>query len=114
LVVTMARQRPAADSGITRICAEGYKSLRARQAVDIRPLTVIAGVNSSGKSSAIQPLLLLKQTLDSSYDPGPLLLSGPRVVWVKPTEPSETPLPWLEAGARHEAQRQLAAFVSWE
>jgi hypothetical protein len=42
-------------------------------------LTVIAGVNSSGKSSAIQPLLLLKQTLDTPYDPGPLQLSGPNV-----------------------------------
>ena len=25
----------------------------------------------------MQPLLLLKQTLESSYDPGPLLLAGP-------------------------------------
>src|ERR1019366_5928412 len=43
------------------------------------PLTVLAGANSSGKSSIIQPLLLLKQTLEASYDPGPLLLTGPNV-----------------------------------
>ena len=27
----------------------------------------------------MQPLLLLKQTLEASYDPGPLLLNGPKV-----------------------------------
>lgn len=27
----------------------------------------------------MQPLLLLKQTLDATYDPGPLLLDGPHV-----------------------------------
>ena len=27
----------------------------------------------------IQPLLLMKQTLDAQYDPGPLLLGGPNV-----------------------------------
>jgi hypothetical protein len=58
---------------------EGFKSLRTRHEIPIRPLTVLAGVNSSGKSSAMQPLLLLKQTLDTAYDPGPLQLSGPNV-----------------------------------
>jgi hypothetical protein len=67
------------DSGISRIIVEGYKSLRARHEIAIRPLTVLAGVNSAGKSSAMQPLLLLKQTLETSYDPGPLQLSGPNV-----------------------------------
>ena len=65
------------DSGISRIIVEGYKSLRTRHEIAIRPLTVLAGVNSAGKSSAMQPLLLLKQTLETSYDPGPLQLSGP-------------------------------------
>src|SRR5262249_9797636 len=46
---------------------------------EIRPLTLLAGANSSGKSSLLQPLLLLKQTLEATYDPGPLLLSGPNV-----------------------------------
>ena len=52
------RNRPGL--GIERIVVEGYKSLRTRQEIEIRPLTVLAGVNSSGKSSAMQPLLLLK------------------------------------------------------
>src|SRR5205807_1468399 len=35
--------------------------------------------NSSGKSSMLQPLLLLKQTLDVEYQPDVLLLEGPNV-----------------------------------
>jgi hypothetical protein len=67
------------SEGITGISVQGYKCLHERQDLGIRPLTVLAGVNSSGKSSAMQPLLLLKQTLDATYDPGPLLLDGPHV-----------------------------------
>jgi predicted ATPase len=63
--------------GITGISIAGFKSIAGRQRVDVRPLTVLAGVNSSGKSSMLQPLLLLKQTLLNEYDPGPLLLDGP-------------------------------------
>jgi len=70
---------PTRRQGISRLIVEGYKSLRARHTVDIRPLTILAGVNSSGKSSVMQPLLLLKQTIESTYDPGPLLLNGPNV-----------------------------------
>lgn len=59
-----ASEATEARPGITRIIVEGYKSLRSRHDIAIRPLTVLAGVNSSGKSSAMQPLLLLKQTLE--------------------------------------------------
>ena len=65
--------------GITRIAVEGFKSIANRQEIEIAPLTILAGANSSGKSSIIQPLLLLKQTLDATYDPGPLLIDGPNV-----------------------------------
>jgi predicted ATPase len=64
--------------GITRIAVTGFKSLATKTDVEIRPLTVLAGANSSGKSSLMQPLLLMKQTLESSVVPaGPFLLSGP-------------------------------------
>ena len=69
----------SAIRAISRIAVSGFKSIRTRQAIDIRPLTILAGANGSGKSSMIQPLLLLKQTLEASYDPGPLLLYGPNV-----------------------------------
>lgn len=65
--------------GICSISVEGFKSLYQRTDVEIRPLTLLAGANSSGKSSLLQPLLLLKQTLEAPYDPGALLLNGPHV-----------------------------------
>jgi len=65
--------------GITRIAVEGFKSIANRQQIEIAPLTILAGANSSGKSSIMQPLLMLKQTLEAQYDPGPLLIYGPNV-----------------------------------
>ena len=65
--------------GITKIAVSGFKSLAKECTIDIRPLTILAGANSSGKSSIMQPLLMLKQTLEAPYDPGPLLLEGPNV-----------------------------------
>jgi len=62
--------------GITRIAVEGFKSISKRLSIDIAPLTILAGANSSGKSSIMQPLLMLKQTLEDPSDPGPLLISG--------------------------------------
>jgi predicted ATPase len=64
---------------LTKIAITGYKSISTRQEIEIRPLTVLAGTNSSGKSSIMQPVLLLKQTIEETYDPGALLLHGPNV-----------------------------------
>lgn len=64
---------------ITKIGVGGFKSISRPQAIEVRPLTILAGTNSSGKSSIMQPLLLMKQTLEATYDPGPLLLNGPNV-----------------------------------
>ena len=66
-------------SGITKIAVKGFKSIAEEREIDIRPLTILAGANSSGKSSIMQPLLMLKQTLEAPYDPGPLLIDGPNV-----------------------------------
>src|SRR6266850_8537757 len=65
--------------GIIEIRVSGFKSMAEKQSIEIRPLTLLAGANSSGKSSMMQPLLLLKQTLEAPYDPGALLLNGPHV-----------------------------------
>jgi len=53
------------------------------QNLSAEQLQALAGANSSGKSSMLQPLLLLKQTMEASYDPGPLLLDGPHVRFSK-------------------------------
>ncbi len=65
--------------GITKIAVKGFKSIAEEREIDIRPLTILAGANSSGKSSIMQPLLMLKQTLEAPYDPGPLKIDGPNV-----------------------------------
>jgi hypothetical protein len=77
--MTNARGPAPGMLAISEIMVAGFKSLSDEQSIEIRPLTILAGANSSGKSSIMQPLLLLKQTLEASYDAGPLLLSGPNV-----------------------------------
>ena len=72
--------------GITKIAVRGFKSIEEERTIDIRPLTIIAGANSSGKSSIMQPLLMLKQTLEVPYDPGPLWLEGPNVQFTSATQ----------------------------
>ncbi len=67
------------DKGITKISVKGFKSIVEECQIDILPLTILVGANSSGKSSIMQPLLMLKQTLEAPYDPGPLLIDGPNV-----------------------------------
>jgi hypothetical protein len=64
----------------------GYKSILQPCSLQLAPLTVLAGANSSGKSSFFQPILLIKQTLETSTDPGPLLLDGPNVKFTSADE----------------------------
>ena len=64
---------------IEEIRVQGYKSL-VDATLHVCPLTLLAGTNSSGKSSIMQPLLLIKQTMEAPYQPaGALLLSGTHV-----------------------------------
>jgi hypothetical protein len=75
--------QPAPEAGmpyLTSINVSGFKCFVEPTPVELGPLTVLAGANSSGKSSIMQPLLLIKQTLESSYNAsGPFLLNGPNV-----------------------------------
>ena len=75
----IGRSETGLEHGITAVSLRGFKSHAAKNRIDVRPLTIIAGANSSGKSSIVQPLLLMKQTLEAVYDAGPLLLDGPNV-----------------------------------
>lgn len=75
----MADRAPDLHNTLTRIRVRGYKSL-VDVDVAIRPLTILAGANSSGKSSLMQPLLLIKQSLEAPFSTGDtLLLDGPNV-----------------------------------
>jgi len=46
------------------------------ETLDLKPLTIFSGPNSSGKSAVIKSLLMVAQTLDSSAREHPLILSG--------------------------------------
>ncbi|MBF0293172.1 MAG: AAA family ATPase [Nitrospinae bacterium] len=68
------------DSGsIKALIVSGFKSIADETRIEIKPLTILSGANSSGKSSIMQPLLLMKQTLEVKFDPGALLLNGSHV-----------------------------------
>lgn len=82
----MAERRGVGPNAITAITLKGFKSFAEEARIEIRPLTLLAGANSSGKSSVMQPLLLMKQTEEASYDPGPLLLDGPYVRFTSATQ----------------------------
>jgi len=75
----VASKKQVKQPWLHAISVAGYKSIQNEQSIEIRPLTILAGANSGGKSSIMQPVLLLKQTLDAPYDPGSLLLDGPNV-----------------------------------
>jgi len=45
---------------------ENFKAFKDTKIIELAPLTFLAGINSAGKSSIIQALLLLKQSLESA------------------------------------------------
>lgn len=50
---------------IRSIKLENFKSIQESCEIEMAPITLLMGPNSSGKSSIIKPLLLMKQTADS-------------------------------------------------
>ena len=61
-----------------KITVNGFKSIEQVDRFDLAPITMLAGINSSGKSSLIQALLLLKQTVESESKQT-LQMDGPYV-----------------------------------
>lgn len=64
---------------ITRWRLRNFKAIANQQDVRLGDLTVLAGANSSGKSTLIQSILLLTQTLESDAQGEPLVLNGDKV-----------------------------------
>lgn len=64
---------------ITQITISGYKCFPTPTSIKLMPLTIISGRNSSGKSTFLQPLLLMKQTLESYQEYASLVIDGPNV-----------------------------------
>ncbi len=63
-----------------KLTLENFKGFSKRQIIELKPITLIYGANSSGKSSILQSLLLLKQTLEQSNDKSSILLSKGKYV----------------------------------
>jgi predicted ATPase len=59
-----------------KISVNNFKSIGSLSNYEMRPLTILSGTNSSGKSSFLQLLLLLKQTLEIDSAQYPLFLDG--------------------------------------
>lgn len=59
---------------------DGFKSFGRRQTVPLRPLTLLFGANSAGKSSVLQTLYLLRQSMAVDHPPMHLALRGDRVI----------------------------------
>jgi len=49
----------------TQLRIKNFKAWRDEHRFDLAPVTLLLGVNSAGKTSLLQPLLLLKQTAES-------------------------------------------------
>ena len=55
---------------------ENFKSLKTTGNIEVSPLTIFIGPNGTGKSSALQPLLFLSQTMANSRDDVGFLSNG--------------------------------------
>ena len=55
---------------------ENFKAFRSLKKFKFKPITILCGTNSCGKSSFLQSLLLLKQTLSNEDKPKVLTLDG--------------------------------------
>lgn len=58
---------------LTRLDLENFKAFKNPVSINLKPITLLFGQNSSGKSSILQSLYLLKQTLDYGHIDSPLL-----------------------------------------
>ena len=61
---------------ITKWKVFNFKSIRKETELNFAPLTIFAGANSSGKSTFLQPILLVAQTLAHKVASRPVVLNG--------------------------------------
>ena len=61
---------------ITKWKVFNFKSIRKETELDLGRLTILAGANSSGKSTIVQSILLIGQTLSNKLSPRSVVLNG--------------------------------------
>ena len=71
---------------LEHISLRNFKGFKDLENLKVRPITILCGTNSCGKSSILQSILLLKQTLESQDPNQILLLNGRFVVTVQGME----------------------------
>ena len=64
---------------LENISLENFKGFKKLHELKVKPITILCGTNSCGKTSILQSILLLKQTLESQ-DPNQILLLNGRFV----------------------------------
>src|ERR1017187_5691818 len=53
-----------------------FKAIQQETELEFKPLTIFAGANSSGKSTVLQSILLVTQTLGNAVTNRPVVLNG--------------------------------------
>lgn len=91
---------------LTRLRLENFKCWQNTGDIPLKPITGFFGTNSSGKSSLIQALLLLKQTAESR-DRGPVFQFGDGNTLVDLGD-------FLSVIYKHETRRTLGMSLDWE
>lgn len=61
---------------MTELRIKNFKGIKEFQYEDIKPITLLSGTNSGGKTSFIQSLLMIKQTIDFGNADSPIVLNG--------------------------------------
>ena len=61
---------------LTKWTVQNFKSIYEKTSLELAPLTIFAGANSSGKSTIIQSLLLTAQTIQSPVPSKSIVLNG--------------------------------------
>lgn len=61
---------------LENISLENFKGFKNLDNMKVKPITILCGTNSCGKTSILQSILLLKQTLESQNPNQTLLLNG--------------------------------------
>lgn len=69
------KNRPGQLPFISSIALENFKCFSTLPRLALSPITILTGPNSCGKSSIIQALVLLKQSLEHAGSPAPLIFN---------------------------------------
>ena len=91
---------------LTRLRLQGFKPWKDTGDIDLRPITGLFGTNSSGKTSVLQALLLLKQTADSP-DRAPVFNFGSKTTLVDLGS-------FRDIAHEHDVNNILEISIDWE